>query len=77
MTLEYDKDVQAVYIQLRDLPYAFGKDLDNFRRIDFSADGQPVGVELLDVDQGVNTDGLPERNSIEDALAEHGIKAYA
>lgn len=77
MKVTYDKDVEAVYIRLSDLPYAFGEDLDDSRRVDFSAAGAPIGVELLNVDLGVNLDDLPERGSIEKALADYDIKVYA
>jgi uncharacterized protein YuzE len=75
MKVTYDKDVEAIYIQLQDQPYAFGEDLDDSRRVDFSTDGTPIGVELLNVDLGVNLADLPERGPIEKALADYGIKA--
>lgn len=77
MQVTYDKDVEAIYIRLRDLPYAYGEDLDDSRRVDFSADGTPIGVELLSVDLGVNLDDLPERRSIEKALIDYDVKIYA
>lgn len=77
MQVTYDQEVEAIYIRLRDLPYAYGEDLDDSRRVDFSADGTPIGVELLNVDLGVNLDNLPERSSIEEALLEHNVKVYA
>ena len=41
MRLEYDKEADAIYIKLSDMPYAYGKDLDDLRRIDYDAD---VGI---------------------------------
>lgn len=77
MKITYDKDVQAIYIQLRDLPYAYGEDLDDSRRLDYAEDGTPIGIELLNVDLGVHLDDLPERGGLEKLLADHDIKAYA
>ena len=77
MRLEHDPDADAIYIHLRDLPYAFGEDLDHERRIDYAADGQPIGVELLCVSQGVNVDDLPEKEAITRLLEEHNIKVFA
>ncbi len=77
MYIKYDKQADAVYILLSNKPYAYGKDLDNERRIDYDADGNPRGVELLCVSTGVITDDLPNRVEIERALESRGIRAYA
>ncbi|MCJ7514927.1 MAG: DUF2283 domain-containing protein [Dehalococcoidia bacterium] len=77
MKIKYDRKADAIYIHLSDAPYAYGKDLDKERRIDYDANGQPRGVELLCVSDGVITDDLPHRAEIERLLGERGIKAYA
>jgi len=77
MDIRYDKQADAIYILLRNAPYAYGKDLDKERRIDYDADGNPRGVELLCVSTGVITDDLPNRAEIERALDARGIKVYA
>ena len=77
MKIRYDKQADAIYILLSNKPYAYGKDLDEERRIDYDADGNPRGVELLCVSMGVITDNLPNRAEIERALDDRGIKVYA
>lgn len=77
MKLEYDREADAIYIYLGDQPYSYGKDLDKERRIDYTSDGTPIGVELLCVSTGVITDDLPNRAEIEQALEDKGIKVYA
>ena len=77
MDIKHDEQADAVYILLSDKPYAYGKDLDEERRIDYDADGNPRGVELLCVSEGVITDDLPNRAEIEQALDDKGIRAYA
>ena len=77
MKVRYDKQADAIYILLSEKPYAYGKDLDEERRIDYDADGNPRGVELLCVSTGVITDDLPNRAEIERALDDRGIRAYA
>ncbi len=77
MKLEYDKKADAIYIYFSDQPYSYGKDLDKERRIDYTSDGTPIGVELLCVSTGVITDDLPDRAEIERALADKGIKVFA
>ena len=77
MRLKYDKKADAVYIYFSNKPYAYGKDLDNERRIDYDADDNPRGLELLCVSGGVITDNLPYRSEIEKLLSETGIKVFA
>ncbi len=73
---KYDKEADAVYISLRNLPYSYGKDLDDERRIDYASDNQPIGVELLSLRRGVNVHGLPNEQEIIDVLDEHKIPIY-
>ena len=77
MKLKHDKSADAIYIKLSDMPYAYGKDLDDLRRIDYDANGEPRGVELLCVSGGVITDDLPHRAEIEQLLGEYHIKMFA
>jgi uncharacterized protein YuzE len=72
-TIEYDREADAAYVQLRNLPYTVGKDLDDDRRIDYAADGSPIGVELLNVSLGVKIKGLPEGDQIALLLRREGI----
>lgn len=76
--MEYKHDVQAdaIYILLNNKPYAYGKDLDDERRIDYATNNTPVGVELLNVSKGVNLDGLPRVDEIAEAIEAKGIKIY-
>ncbi len=77
MNLNHDKEADAIYITLSDKPYAYGKDLDEERRIDYDADNNPIGIELLCVSTGVNIDELPEQSSIGKILGKKGIKVFA
>jgi uncharacterized protein YuzE len=74
---EYDREADAIYIYLNDKPYAYGKDLDDGRRIDYAADHTPVGIELLGVSQGVEIDNIPCQNEVAKLLKEHDIKIFA
>lgn len=75
--VSYDRSVQALYVTLSDKPYDHGRDLDEDRRIDYAADHTPIGVEFLDVDQGVNLDDVPEHDAIAKALEPYDLKVYA
>ncbi len=71
MRLDDDESVNASYIELRDAPYAYGKVLDDDRSIDYGADDQPIGIELLNVHLGVNLDDIPERDAVARLLEDH------
>lgn len=77
MEIRYDRVADAIYIKLSNKPYARGRDLDDLRRIDYDADGEVRGIELLCVSYGVSTDDLPHRSEIDNLLTKHGIKVYA
>ena len=77
MRLTHDPEADAAYIYLRDVPYAFGHNLDSERRIDYASDEQPMGIELLGVSHGVNLDDLPERDAVAQLLARHRITVFA
>ena len=77
MRVEYDKESDAIYIYIGDAPYSHGKNLDTERRIDYDANGNPRGVELLCVSTGVITDDLPNKVEIEQILESKGIRVYA
>ncbi len=77
MHVDYDREADAMYVWLRDLPYAFGVDLDHARHIDYAEDEKPIGIELLNVSRGVNLDDLPERAALERMLKEHQIPIFA
>jgi uncharacterized protein YuzE len=76
MKVKYDREADAMYIYLSSKPYAYGKDLDDERRIDFASDKTPMGVELLCTSKGVNLEGLPDVNKIAKAIENKGIKTY-
>ena len=77
MRLDYDREANAVYIHLADKPYAYGRDLDNERRVDYAVDGTPIGIELTCVRSGVNVEALPAAEQVTQLLRELNIPVYA
>ena len=77
MEIKYDPDADAVYIYLSDKPYAYGRELDNERRIDYASDHTPIGIELLSVSKGVNPDDLPEQRRMIELLEGKNIRVFA
>jgi uncharacterized protein YuzE len=73
MRLDYDREANAIYVYLRDLPFAYNKVLDERRIIDYAEDQHPIGIELLNVSHGVDVRDLPEQAAVERLLEEHHI----
>ena len=71
MEYTYDKEADAIYIYVSYASYSYGINLDNERRIDYDAKGNPRGIELLSVSNGVLTDDLPFRNEVERILGDN------
>jgi uncharacterized protein YuzE len=74
MTFKHDPAADAIYITLREVPYAGGKDLDDSRRVDLGPDGQPRGIELLNVSHGVRMAGLPHADEVTALLRRNRIQ---
>lgn len=68
-----DEDADAVYFRLRNVPLAYDQELDDDRRIDFGSDGEPIGIELLNVSAGVNVSGLPRESEIAEILRRDNV----
>lgn len=47
--ITYDPEVDAMYIQWSDQPVANTREMPDGTVVDYDAQGQPVGVELLNV----------------------------
>lgn len=76
--MDYDRDADAAYISLRDgATIAYTENLDGTRLIDYADDGEAVGVELLDVSEGVNLDDLPVPDVIVSLLERERIPIFA
>jgi uncharacterized protein YuzE len=75
--MTYDSEIDAAYVYFRKVPWDHKDILDDYRNVDYGPDGEPNGVELLYVSDGVNLDGLPRRDVIERLLAERHIPMFA
>ncbi len=49
MTVECDKDLDILYIRLKDGKYAFSEDVNKNTIIDLDVDGRILAIEILDV----------------------------
>jgi uncharacterized protein YuzE len=72
--IEYDPEADAIYIGLNDKPVSYTQSLDDSRYIDFDADNNPIGIELLNVSAGVTVGKLPFSESLARILVDSDIK---
>jgi len=77
MEYEYDPNADCAYIHINKLPYAFSKEIDETRFVDYAEDGTVIGVELLYVSGGVDTCDLPCESEIAELLEKQGVKVFA
>ena len=73
MKYSHDPKADAIYITLSDKAYAFGEELNTERRIDYSEDGTPIGIELT----GVDLRDLPAGSDIGKLLSQRNIRILA
>lgn len=78
MRVKHDAVNDAAYVYLREgVKVARTHNLDGAHLIDYAADGEPVGVELLDVSEGASLDGIPSRDTVAALLEQQRIKVFA
>ena len=75
----YDPDADAIYVHLSEGQSARSKVLDDLRIIDFSSDGEVIGVEFISVSGGIDLSDLPFHDKVEELIGELdlGIKIFA
>ena len=74
---EFDEEAGALYVRLSDKPYAYGRDLDAERRIDFAADDTPIGVEFTCVKSGIDVHDIPAQREIGRIAEELHLPVFA
>lgn len=73
MRISYDKEVDALYINLRDVKPSHGVDIEEGVTVDVDAEGHIVGIEVLDAAERLGLEALLnvsiENMPLEQALA--------
>lgn len=75
--MEFDKKANAIYVSFSNKQVAYTKKLDNFRYVDYDDNDSVVGIELLNINNVVLTDNLPDKAEINIELKSKGINVYA
>ena len=71
--VQVDHSADALYVRLHDAPVDETMEFGDLRNVDYSSDGDVVGVEFLEITAGIRLDGLPERQRLQVALSAHGL----
>lgn len=58
MRIEYDKEVDALYIRLRDVKPKDTMDIEEGVTVDLDAKGHIVGIEILDASERLGLESL-------------------
>lgn len=74
MGYEYDANADCAYILINKLPYAYSKEIDETRFVDYAEDGTVIGIELLYVSGGVDICDLPYESEVEQLLEKNDVK---
>lgn len=62
MEISYDKEADALYIELRKGEFAENKKIDDFTIIDLDKDGNVLGIEFLEVSKRIPKESLSQVN---------------
>jgi uncharacterized protein YuzE len=68
--IEFDSEGDTVYVRLREDPVAYSREFGDLRNVDYTRDGEVVGVEFIGFSGGVDLDALPERETLSEILAD-------
>ena len=77
--VEFDSEVDAVFINVHQGRFAYGKELDDNRHVGYDAQGNTLWVSILNASQGVDLDmfAADQRGDVEMELERLNIKIFA
>ncbi len=71
--VQVDSEVGSLYVRLNQSAVHRTRTFGDFRMVDYDAAGGIVGVEFLQINGGIDLDGLPEHRRLHTVLAAHGL----
>jgi uncharacterized protein YuzE len=77
MYLTYDEAADAVYVYFERRDVDRTDQLTDRVNVDYAADGNPIGVEFLDVSLGIDLDNVPHRADVARLLDERHFRVFA
>lgn len=75
MRIDYDRDADAIYVSLTEMPVARTEKVDDLTLVDVDDDGTPVGVEILNARHVWPIDEVLTRYHVDD-LNKAQLRAY-
>jgi uncharacterized protein YuzE len=77
MQLTYDQLADAVYVYFIRAPVARTGEIEDGIAVDYDEIGRPVGVEFLDVSEGIDLSRVPRSAEIAELLEGYPFPIYA
>lgn len=77
LQLKVDPKADAAYVRIANRPVARTREKSDQVNLDYDAKGELVGIEFLDVSDGVNLDDLPYHDELVKLFEGRGFKIYA
>ena len=71
--VRFDAAASSLYVRLSESAVHETREFDDFRMVDYAADGAVVGVEFLQIAGGIDLGGLPEHRRLRAVLAGHEL----
>ncbi|WP_293444319.1 DUF2283 domain-containing protein [Persephonella sp.] len=60
MEIKFDKEANALYIKLTDKPIAYTEEITPNIIVDYSEDGKPVGIEILNASRELKRENIEQ-----------------
>lgn len=76
-SVEHDEEADALYVLLGAGEIAKTKNFGDLRMVDYAADGTVIGVEFLNVSDGIELDELPCEEQLAELIAPLNLKVFA
>ena len=71
--VQVDSEAGSLYVRLNQSAVHRTRTFGDFRMVDYAAAGGIVGVEFLQINGGIDLDGLPEHRRLHTALVAYGL----
>jgi uncharacterized protein YuzE len=76
MHLTYDETADAVYVYFSRNDVDRTEELTDLVNVDYDAEGKPVGVEFLNVSDGIDLDAVPRRDEVARLLEDRRFRIF-
>lgn len=71
--VDYDDDADVLYVQLADGEVAETRELGDLRLVDYSGDGNVLGIEFVSASEHLDLRGVPFASMVAAAIGDTGL----